>query len=276
MAAFSTESRTYSWATDLHLDLAESQVILDWVESAKEEKSEALFICGDITEDGTTLERIVALQDEIARPLFFILGNHDFYGGSIREIRESISRGVCTHPQITYLTAEKEPISLGEGVVLIGDDGLADGRAGDFLSSSVKLRDYEEIAELSSLDKKQRLARLTEFGMAARERLRGKLHAACRQARHVILLLHAPPFVEASLYDNQSADANWAPHFTSHLIGELILEVLPHYPQTSLLVLAGHTHHSARFSPLSNVEVIVGGATYGRPSLQKPLVLTLP
>lgn len=80
---------------------------------------------------------------------------------------------------------------------MIGHDGRADGRLGDYARSQVLLSDYRLIEELAGLDKEARRARLHAFGEEAAAHLRALLPEALRRFRRVIVLTHVPPFREA-------------------------------------------------------------------------------
>jgi len=52
-------------------------------------------------------------------------------------------------------------------------------------------------------------------------------------------------------------------------VGDAILEIMPQYPQRRLTVLCGHTHGEGVCQPLANVEILTGGAEYGRPAVAR-------
>jgi hypothetical protein len=80
-------------------------------------------------------------------PIYFVLGNHDFYHGSIAAVRQAVARQSAASRWLHWL-----PISgvvpLTATTALVGHDSWADGRLGDFLGSEVLLNDYVLIAEL--------------------------------------------------------------------------------------------------------------------------------
>ena len=74
-------------------------------------------------------------------PIYFVLGNHDYYHGSIAETRARVIELCGTHPRLRYLTALDEVEALTRHVGLVGHDGWADGRAGDYARSLVMMQD---------------------------------------------------------------------------------------------------------------------------------------
>ncbi len=78
-----------AWATDIHLDHASESVRHRFCQSAKEQ-ADALLVTGDIAEShvlGSALTALAALSE---RPVYFVLGNHDFYRGSIAATRRQV------------------------------------------------------------------------------------------------------------------------------------------------------------------------------------------
>ena len=97
---------------------------------------------------------------------------------------------------------------------LIGHDGWADGRFGDYAGSDVLLNDYVLIEELATSRPRPRLERLHALGDAAAERFRC---AFPRQSAvpACIALTHVPPFREACWHQGQISDDAWLPHFAA-------------------------------------------------------------
>jgi hypothetical protein len=52
----------------------------------------------------------------------------------------------------------------------------------------------------------------------------------------------------------------------------MLLEEIAGRPGRELLVLCGHTHGAGVYRPRSNLEVRTGGADYGAPEVQLPLI----
>ena len=163
------------------------------------------------------------------------------------------------------------PVS-GETAV-IGVDGWADGRCGDFWGSTVRLNDFLLIQELTGLDDVTRLSRMRALGDAEAARLRDLLAQALALHRRVVVVTHVPPFGEAAWHDGRPSAPDWAPFFACKATGDVLLEVAAARPDVELLVLCGHTHGEGTYQPLPNLRVLTGGAAYGDPQLQEVLEL---
>src|SRR5207245_2109809 len=136
---------------------------------------------------------------------YLVLGNHDFYFGSIAAVRRSVVDLCRRRPRLVYLTAGGV-VQLAPGMGLLGHDGWADARVGDYERSLVMMNDYRLIEELAHCDKQQRLPRLRALGDEAAEHVRRHLPSALAQYPEVLLLTHVPPFREACWYNGQISD----------------------------------------------------------------------
>ncbi len=70
------------WCNDLHFDFLEPHGVASFAKILAEASADAILISGDISLSA----RITADLEEIARhvpdPVYFVLGNHDYYGGA--------------------------------------------------------------------------------------------------------------------------------------------------------------------------------------------------
>ena len=162
-------------------------------------------------------------------------------------------------------------MALTEETGLVGHDGWADGRLGDYARSEVLLNDYLLIEELSGLDKEDRLGRLHALGDEAAAHFRALLPEALERFRRLIVLTHVPPFREACWHRGRVSDDDWLPHFSCRAVGEVLAEAMAAHPECEMTVLCGHTHSPGEAQILPNLRVLTGGAEYGRPAIQRVL-----
>ena len=121
-------------------------------------------------------------------------------------------------------------MALTEETGLVGHDGWADGRLGDYARSEVLLNDYLLIEEVSGLDKEERLERLHALGDEAAAHFRALLPEALERFRRLIVLTHVPPFREACWHRGQISDDEWLPHFSCRAVGEVLVEAMAAHP----------------------------------------------
>ena len=152
---------------------------------------------------------------------------------------------------------------------LVGTDGWADARLGDYERSMVMMNDHRLIEELAAVGKQERWPLLKQLGDDAAAHIRRVLPAALEKYPHVVLLTHVPPTRESCWYEGNLSDDEWAPHFTCKAVGDAILDIMPNYPNHKLTVLCGHTHSSGESRPLENVVIYTGRAEYEKPEVQR-------
>ena len=255
-----------AWLTDIHLNFVEFDNRKRFYSSIRETQADAILISGDVAEAATLIEELNEIERHVDLPIYFVLGNHDFYRSSISNVHARLR--IMPLRNLTWLT--DAPVRLlTSQTALIGDDGWADGRLGDYLNSRVMLNDYVLINEFAGLNAGARLKLMQELADAAATRLSAKLLEACAQRKRVILVTHVPPFPEACWYDGKRSDKEWLPHFSCKAIGDSIVEVMDQHPDCELLVLCGHTHGAGFVQIRPNVAVKTGGAVYGQPVIQE-------
>lgn len=268
-----------AWATDIHLNFLDPAPRRQFYQSLGED-SDAVAISGDIAESMDIEAYLREMEQSLKRPLFFVLGNHDFYRGSIGRTREAIARLAAQSEHLVYLTAN-EVVELTPTTALVGHDGWADSRLGDFQNSNVILNDYVLIEELRKwegngldgqdlvLDKESLAEALEVLGDEAGRHFERTLSEAAEKYADVIAVTHVPPFREAAWYEGRTSDDNYLPHFSCRAVGDAMLRVMKSNPQCNLLVLCGHTHGSGEVQPLNNLKVLTGKAVYESPEVQR-------
>lgn len=256
-----------AWLTDIHLNFLSPKRLNDFFQEIREQTCDALLITGDIAEAPTIERYLYYLKSQIPLPIYFLLGNHDFYHGSIADVSRKM------HQHEGWLT-KGTIIPLNSTSALIGHDGWADGRLGDYAASEVMLNDYIWIKELMHLSKKERLTVLNDLGDKAAAELKPTLERTLQQYSHVYCATHVPPCKEACWHEGKISDDNWLPHFTSKVMGDMLRFVMEKHPDKMLTVLCGHTHSSGYSRIRPNLEIKTGAAVYGKPQIQEILCIT--
>jgi Icc protein len=261
----STSIGRLAWATDIHLNFVRGDV-RSFCAQVASAAPDGLIITGDISEAETLERDLRALDKTLGMPIWLVLGNHDFYGGGIRAVRAAVAKICRSSKWLRYLPNEGV-VGLGGDAALVGHDGWADGRFGDYEHSQVVLNDYLVIDDLAGLDANKRLARLHELGDEAAAYFRRCLPQALDRYNNVIVATHVPPFREACWYEGGVSDDQHLPHFGCAAVGEALSSVMRSRPEQRMLVLCGHTHGRGVARILPNLLVKTGGAIYGQPAL---------
>jgi predicted MPP superfamily phosphohydrolase len=254
------------WLTDVHFNFVPRDEVVQFLLQVAKHNPDAVLITGDIAESTDVCDYLQQMAKAWDCPIYFVLGNHDYYYGSIRQVREQVNELCRHHANMHYLT-EQSAVQLAPGVGLLGHDGWADARYGDYLRSYVMMHDYRLIEELAGLDKLARWEVLHQLGDAAAAATRPRLQVALEQFDQVYLITHVPPLLEACWHEGRLSDEQWSPHFTCRAMGEMILDTMSQHASKQLTVLCGHTHGSGEAKPLENVVIHTGGAEYGRPEI---------
>jgi predicted MPP superfamily phosphohydrolase len=256
-----------AWLTDLHLNFLEPPALARFVDQVASLSIDGVLLTGDISEAPDLRRYLQLLAAAWQIPIYFVLGNHDFYFGSIATVRQQVHELCAADPRLIWLT-DRNAIPLSARTALLGHDGWADARLGDYERSYVQMNDHRLIAELSGHDKRSRWTILKQLGDEAAHSLVERLPPALEQFDQVHILTHVPPFHESCWYDGRLSDDQWLPHFICQAMGDVLLAAAARFPHRRLTVLCGHTHGRGAFRPRDNLLVFTGGAEYGRPEVQ--------
>ena len=262
-----------AWMTDIHLNFLEPADRRRFLETARDQ-ADAFVISGDIAESPSITGVLTEMADVWQKPIHFVLGNHDFYRGSIGKTRVEVAELAEELELLKYLTAIGV-VELSPQTAIVGHDGWADARLGDFEGSDVILNDYVLIEELRKwkgslyLDKPALREALNVLGDEAARHFEVVLQEAVAQYPSVIAVTHVPPFKEAAWYNGRHSDDNYLPHFACKAVGDVMRRIMEANPQSRLLVLCGHTHGSGEVQILENLQVLTGGAEYRNPVIQR-------
>lgn len=235
-----------------------------------------MAICGDIGESHDLAKYLVEMNETIQKPIYFVLGNHDFYRGSIATTRLEVAEIAEQSRYLTYLTAMRV-LELTPDTAIIGHDGWPDGRLGDYDRTDVILNDHLLIAELSKwfedfeLDKPGLSKTMVALADEAAQHFRDVLNEAVSRYSNIIAITHVPPFREAALYQGKISGDDFPPYFACKVVGDVFREVMQANPQSNLLVLCGHTHGGCDLQVLDNLRVLTGEAQYKKPVIQQVL-----
>jgi predicted phosphohydrolase len=263
-----TETTGLLWLTDLHLDRADDQRRNELFESIRLSKAEAVVITGDIS-----TARLLPLHlRELAaaaspKPVYFVLGNHDFFGSSIAVV-DSVVSGVCREHANLHHLGQGEIIRLSSDTALVGHRGWADGRMGWGSRTLARNPDFAAIRDFKGLSKEDAFALLHKLGQDSSYYLRGLLPYALTCYDHVIVATHVPPFTKGACFTNKPCDWLRQPFYTNIAMGGFLLRQAQAFPSKQITVLAGHTHCAAEVRPLPNLTLKVGEARPGGPHRQ--------
>lgn len=258
-----------AWATDIHLNFAPqaaASLCVDIIASG----AEGLLLGGDIAEAGDLEHWLRYLADNLQMPIWFVLGNHDYYGGSISEVRDSVRKLTQEVEHLIWLS-ESEPIALTARTTLVGHGGWGDHRAGNVEATPIRLNDHRLIQELSGLERKTLTARLRALGDQGATHLNQTLSRV--NAPQVVILTHVPPFHAACWHEGALSNEDWQPDFICVATGRVLMDRAKSAPDRQFITLCGHTHGDGDAKMLDNLIVHTGAAEYGSPAIARLIEL---
>ncbi len=134
-----------AWLTDIHLNFLDKSERKNFYQQVIDTQSEAILISGDIAEAPCVSDLLCEMVEKIQKPIYFVLGNHDYYRGNVKDVREEMAGLNQSYPNLFWLPASGLQF-LNHDTVIVGEDGWADGRLGDYTNSRVSLNDSRMIA----------------------------------------------------------------------------------------------------------------------------------
>ncbi len=256
------------WLTDIHLNFAQEHVWRQLFSVIRMSSPDAIMISGDIGEAPSISTYLREITGDSSYPIYFVLGNHDYYRGSISKVRTEVSELCQSTPNLVWLS-NSEIVELAPGIGLLGHDSWADGRFGNYKDSDVELNDYLMIDDLANRSKTERLKVMQRLAGEAAKHISRLLKDTRSRYKELIILTHVPPFRESCWHEGRISDDNWLPHFSCRIMGDVLKKFADANPRTQMAVYCGHTHSSGTAVILPNLIIYTGDADYGRPKVQR-------
>jgi 3',5'-cyclic AMP phosphodiesterase CpdA len=252
------------WMSDIHLNFLTDAEIDRFFARIAATPHDGILVGGDVAEGPTfsaLLERLAGMTE---RPVYFVLGNHDSYRGSLAGARRDAARLDGAVANLHWLPAQSV-VPLDDEMGLLGHGCWGDGRNGEVETSNAMLNDWIVIDELSELPRDLRLERLAELGDEGAAHLRRWLPEALERFAHVVVLTHVPPFATVNMRGAQPIDPEYLPFYTCGAAGAALEEAMRARPDRRMTVLSGHTHGAGRYEILPNLVAHTVGSRYGEP-----------
>lgn len=272
----------YAWLTDIHLDFIDnsrepSSIRKGFAEPLSQIQCDGYFVTGDISLAPDVVRHLKEVDACINKPMYFVCGNHDFYGGDFGSVRARLKELCATSKNLRYMTTS-EYLPLTDRTAIVGHDGWYDVQHGDpnqskfLMSDWVRILDYSKHNLLSEtpdglkVDAGKVVKLSRKFAAAAADHIKKQLTAAVAVHSEIVVLTHVPPYPQVHV-DNKKGHPGMMPWYTSKAIGDVISSVAAAHPAKRFNVFCGHTHGQASVQIAHNVYCYVGGAEYGNPSV---------
>ncbi|MBM3194339.1 MAG: hypothetical protein FJZ60_01085 [Chlamydiae bacterium] len=271
-----------AWATDIHLDfitsleepIASSKNLDTFCSLLARDNPDAVLLSGDISLAGQLKQHLIALESRLQVPIFFVLGNHDFWGGGIEQVRKSITELSNKSEYLRYLSSTTYTM-LSPGVALVGHDGWYDGLNGDPFNENFIMNDWNLISDFSPALRNfsttnwnmiLHIAR-RQASIAARHiatGIKSVLHQ--RQPSKIIIVTHVPPFVNPLDCHESGRGKGLYPWYSSKTMGDMLLTAARHNSRVKFEVFCGHVHSGYEGHIMPNLLLRSGMSEYSKPA----------
>lgn len=258
------------WTTDSHLNfLRRDDGAFLFAQCLAEENPDAdgLIITGDISSGEVLEKHLTQLSQGFLKPIFFVLGNHDYYESSFQKTDDLVTGLTKKFENLHWLNQGSH---ICKGISIVGVCGWYDLRHGN-TRTHVRIHDFTAIEDLwagrSFLDLAIELSRKRAVKEA--ERLDELLfEEVCNVDSDVVLIAtHVSPYPESCWHEGRRSDRDWMPWFSSHATGEVIDKYAENHPAKKFVVLCGHGHSPGIYERRDNLVVYTGAAKYYFPEL---------
>lgn len=283
--------KNFLWCTDIHLDFIDGPDDCGRVHDlfaypVSKVDCDGIFVTGDISHSIDLIRHLSILDRVIDKKIYFVLGNHDFYGGDFESVRSQVVDLCKKSKNLTYLSRLENVTSLTEKTAIVGHDGWYDALYGDFQSSSYIMTDWIKIQNFNSVSAVTRSSQGIEINKSilvdyarylafeAAEHIKDKIMKAASIHETVIVLTHVPPFPQLHKPGGKSSSNSALPWYTSKIMGDALLEVTRKNPNTHFEVFCGHTHGQFDAKITDNLTCHVGGSIYGKPDLVGKVIVS--
>ena len=275
-----------TWATDIHLDFitspenpeVSSRNLDVFCETIKKENSDAMILSGDISLSPYLTNHLFELERRLSFPVYFVLGNHDFWGGSFENVRNKVSSFSRHSDYLKYLSVSGY-FMLTSNVAVVGHDGWYDGFYSDPKKSNAMMNDWNSISDFSSanvynfngsqaidLDVVLSVSRSQSL-LAAKHIANGIKRVIQQQdVKKVLVVTHVPPFTNP--IDKREYSLDLYPWYSSKTMGDMLLEASKHNSNIEFEVFCGHVHTGFEGAITKNLYIHAGEAEYSQPRSQ--------
>jgi predicted phosphohydrolase len=228
---------------------------------------DCVVITGDISIATMIETHLEWLEEFIPRiPIYFVLGNHDYYDGSIAGVRSRLEDYNKTTGRLIWLTSAGV-IPLTEKTALVGHDGWYDGGYSNWFKSRLVMAEYHIVREFRFKVPQVVFETLQELAGQCASHIDTHVQSAAKTHQNVLFATHVPAFRNNSRAPDRSlSDSSWLPNMSSKKAGDALLRAADAFPDVQFTCLSGHTHTAWEERYLFNLRELTGASDYGNPA----------
>jgi len=255
------------WATDTHFDFVKGKrPSFMFGQLIRDENPDAtgLIVTGDITTGSAAGISIENLAKGFERPVYFVLGNHDYYERSWEVVDKVTAQTVEEVDNLHWLDQGFHMIA--DGVALCGGGGWYDAYYGNSMTE-IELMDFVVIRELAHNPRGLILEKCRARAQMQANIMAGQIREAIKVADTIVVATHVSPYQESSWHEGEPSNRDWVPWFSSASTGMMLQELAKQNKDKKFVVLCGHSHSPGIYQHRDNIVVYTGKAVYRFPDL---------
>jgi predicted phosphohydrolase len=243
----------------------------------KKNNPDAVLLSGDISLSQYLGKHLLALENRLEMPVFFVLGNHDFWGSSIEKVRKNVTTLSSKSRYLRYLSSIPY-IPLSPSTVIIGHDGWYDGLNGNPAHSKFVMNDWNLISDFATLKNHCNLGHDLQaiLNVARKHAVTAARHIALginsslqqHKPNKIIVATHVPPFVNPLDFHRSVSAGDLYPWYSSKIMGDMLLTAAKHNPHVQFKVFCGHIHTNYEGYVTPNLLLRSGKSEYSEPTVQ--------
>lgn len=252
----------YLWFTDTHLNNVLPWTKALFIRNIVKENPKGIFLTGDISNGLTTAFNLKLLANFVKCPIYFVLGNHDYYFSNINKTHNKIKEMCEKYPNLIWLT-NSDVIGLTDQVAIIGTEGWYDAAIGkpEYLKYTLDWLLIEDFRKLNFMP--ERIEMFKILAEKSCQIISNKLQKALDQGyKSIYILTHFPPWKEATRDEGTIMEKFWLPYNVNLKLGKTIESIMSDYKKRNVTILSGHTHTDAWIHVSRNIECKVNKAKY--------------
>ena len=266
---------SYAWLTDIHLnifgdpDVVGDKKTVQLCDKIQATNCDAVFITGDISIAKTLVYHLSVIEREIQRPIYFVLGNHDYWTSTTDIVHANMGELEKISPFLKYL-GRHSYMPITSTTAVLGHGCWYDANYGDYKQSSM-MNDWKNMGDFANKKSLEDVVSVSrKLAHAGVTHISDAIKAATRYYNNLVILTHVPPFPQC--VEGSKSQMEQLPWYVNKMCGDMLLSAAKAYPNVKFTVLTGHVHDrtsmfESKFAP--NLLVKTGIATYGNPVVQQ-------
>ena len=250
-----------AWFTDPHFNFLHSGDVERFGSSLS--SADRCLITGDISEGPSIVRHLTEFQRGFGKTVYFVLGNHDFYGSSFAKVASLMRDLTSRNKNLIWLN------SVGVQVVgkaqLCGVDGWYDAQLGRFYPPAITMSDWTAIQELKIAYLNGPLGLIHECRAQGIQSafLAGEKLVNVDPSKKLLFATHVAPYAESAWHEGKVSGPDFVPWFTNHVLGQELSRFAEANPVCDMTTMCGHSHSTGTFQQSKNHTVLTAAAKYG-------------